>query len=197
MASVSKYSDMTSLALTKLCLAADYYAEVSPALARFFIDKVDRIKERSGLPPTASHLRCQFCGAVFRPGNHHSHVKAQMKETRKIQQLRKHEETPGCRLGRFQRRLLDMYTNRKNCLTIVCDVCNKRTRVWFPGEREKGAKGTCEEILVPDTSKMSRSAKKKLKKKLKKKKQQSEGGVTPDVARLTAASTSRISQHAS
>ena len=36
MASVSKYSDMTSLELTKLCLAADYYAEVSPALARFF-----------------------------------------------------------------------------------------------------------------------------------------------------------------
>ena len=36
MAGQSVYSDMTNIALTKLCLAADYYAKVSPALARFY-----------------------------------------------------------------------------------------------------------------------------------------------------------------
>ncbi|KAI0213052.1 hypothetical protein LSAT2_001982 [Lamellibrachia satsuma] len=204
MAAHSMYSDMTNLALTKLCLAADYYAAVSPALARFYVDKVDRMKEEFDIPPTAHHLRCQFCGAVFRPDNHLVRIKVQMKETRKIRQLQRHRDKPGQELGRFQQHLLDSYTNRKNRLTIRCEACNKRTTLWFVGEWEKTKeKRTGEDNPSPDMTKLSRSAKKKLKKKLKKKQKsetpsedtvQSNSRSQPTSAAITHSTTQRSSE---
>ena len=42
------YDKLAKLTITKLCLASDYYANISPSLSRFYMKKLDLLKIENG-----------------------------------------------------------------------------------------------------------------------------------------------------
>lgn len=78
------------------------------------------------LPAIPPEQTCPFCMTIFRPGNHHIRVIPRVKVNTKMQKLlgRQRENTV---LGKFQKRLLDLCTQRKNRMVIACETCNHRT----------------------------------------------------------------------
>jgi len=119
--------------VTKLLLSAEHYASISPALARFYIAEVERLKKKLCLPRSSVSQICPRCHTIRRPDNCTQHLLSKMKSSQQIRRL-KRKNADGRRvrrLGKFGKLLMDLHSAGANRLRIRCHSCGKQT--FVPG----------------------------------------------------------------
>lgn len=114
--------------VTKLLLSAEHYASISPALARFYVLEVERLKKKLCLPLSTVSQVCPYCRTIRRPGNCTRRLWSKMKTGQQIRRLEK-KNAEGRGVGKFGKMLLDLYFDGANRLQIRCHCCGKRTFV--------------------------------------------------------------------
>lgn len=114
--------------VTKLLLSAEHYTSVSPALARFYLLEVERLKKKLCLPPSSASQICSYCHTIWRPGNCTRRLLSRMKMGKQIRRLER-RNADGRKVGRLGKQLLDLRSDGVNRLQIRCHSCGKRTFV--------------------------------------------------------------------
>ena len=66
-----------------------------------------------GMPRTPPPVACQYCGAVFRAGNHTTRLEPRLKLNKKLRKLVTRQQN-GEKLGRFQQKVITMYIASNN-----------------------------------------------------------------------------------
>jgi len=112
--------------VTKLLLSAEHYASISPALARFYVLEVERLKKKLHLPLSNASQVCPYCHTIWRPGNCSRRLKSKMKTGQRIRRLER-KNADGRKIGKFGKLLLDLHSEGTNRLEIRCHSCGKRT----------------------------------------------------------------------
>ena len=76
---------------------------------------------------TPPSVACQYCGAVFRAGNHTTRLEPRLRLNKKLRKLMTRQQS-GEKLGRFQQKVVTMYIASNN--RVVSFMCNfKRKKV--------------------------------------------------------------------
>lgn len=150
--------------VTKLLLSAEHYASISPALARFYVLEVERLKKKLCLPLSTGSQICPYCRTIRRPDNCTRRLWSKMKTGQQIRRLeRKNANVRG--VGKFGKMLLDRHSDGTNRLRIRCHCCRKRTFI----------RGACRPAKVPKADRPagrnSEAEVLKMKKKKRKKRQ--------------------------
>ena len=65
------------------------------------------------MPRTPPSVACQYCGAVFRAGNHTTRLEPRLKLNKKLRKLMTRQQS-GEKLGRFQQKVITMYIASNN-----------------------------------------------------------------------------------
>lgn len=119
--------------LNQLWLLGTEYSDKSPALARFYLDKMKLLATRGGitLPESLKQRFCQSCGSLFQIGNCSTQLRPKVKRGRRKKRKRTLSyEVPDSSQDSTKKRVRQKKTNLRrdyNHIVTFCKICEKRS----------------------------------------------------------------------
>lgn len=120
--------------ISKLHSMASFYVTTNPKLASLYMSQAQDLKKYLDMTLSLENVVCHFCGNIFVAGNHNVRVVSRLKISKSMKKILT-KAAPI--LGKFKKKVKDMYAKSKNKMIIHCKVCLHRTVIKCMARTQK------------------------------------------------------------